>query len=106
MNRYSLVLVTLSSLVLGCGADAESACEEYLAAWQGCLDEAYAGDDAAADAAAAALEGACDPYAGLKGKDAKEAADLLTCYADTISAGDCSDATTYTTTISSIVDCG
>ena len=99
------LLVSLVALAAGCGADPEVACENYIAAWGACIDEAYADDTAILDSTKDALDGTCDAYSGLSGSGAKEAADLLNCYADTIDAGDCSDGTTYLTTVLDITSC-
>src|SRR5688500_1486346 len=90
-------------LLAGCGADVDGACQNYDDAWVGCIDEAYADDPAMGDSVKAATEGTCDVYDGAKDK---ESADLLNCYADTISGGDCSPAEAYATTVAAITDCG
>jgi hypothetical protein len=89
--------------VAGCGADVEGACQNYIDAWVGCIEEAFAGDQALIDATVASTEGTCDAYAGTKDK---ESADLLNCYADSISGGDCSTPDGYNAAVAGIADCG
>jgi len=99
---FKKMMIVGSVMLAGCGADVEGACQAYIDAWVGCIDEAYADDQATADSFKAATDGTCDAYAGAK--DA-ESADLLNCYADTISGGDCSTAEAYAATVADITSC-
>ncbi len=90
-------LIPLVLLLAGCGSDVEGACQDYIDAWLACIDEAYADDTTGmADTYIAATEGTCDAYAGFTDV---ESYDLLTCYADTIDAGDCSTPEGYATAV-------
>lgn len=88
-----------------CGPDVETACNDYITANQGCIDEAYGDDQASADVAKAALDGYCDAYAGMKGDEAKAAADMFDCYAEKIDAADCSTAEGYSAYSTSLAEC-
>jgi hypothetical protein len=79
-----IAILALLSLT-ACGADVETACQNYLDAYQGCAKEAYgdAYDSATYDLPAST----CDVYQGTHDQ---ASADLLNCYADAYSNGDCS----------------
>jgi hypothetical protein len=101
-----ILAVVAFGVLAGCGPDLEGACNNYIDAWTACATEAYGDDQASIDAVNASMDGVCDGYSGVKGAAAKQDADLLQCYADTINGGDCSTSDAYLATISDISSCG
>lgn len=85
----ALIASSLFALTLAAcgGPDPAAACENYLNAVDTCFGEA-GDDDVPVDTSF------CAAYDNLSGSAAAEAEDLLNCYADTISAADCSDSET------------
>lgn len=83
--------------VFACGEDPQQACEDYLDAALTCVDDAYAGDDAALAAAKAALDGACDSV--------NSEADYFHCLKDAYANGDCSTVDGYLAIASDLSSC-
>lgn len=108
MNNFKTVaiLAGVLSFGIGCGdkdddsgADGSSgggsACENYVDAWSTCVTE-FGGS--AADYGL--TDGYCDAYTDSSYDD------LLNCYADAISAGDCSTVEGYTEAATEAASCG
>ena len=101
----NLLVVCSLMFAAGCGADVETSCDNYFDAALACMDEAYAGDDASLQATKDAFAGTCDVYGDMSGSAAKDAADLLDCYTETLEGADCSTPEAYLTSFTSIGDC-
>ncbi len=90
--------------LVACGPDLETACENYITAYNDCATEyaeAAGGDGTELDA-----ETTCAAYDGVTGAAADEAADTLQCYADTYNNADCSTADGWSTASTDFATCG
>ncbi len=104
MRKMSLLGVML--LAAGCGPDLEASCQNYLDAYFACADAAFEGDDGTLETTKATLDGYCSVYEGYKGSEAKDAAELLDCYADAYSAADCTTVEGFAAAGTDIGSCG
>jgi len=105
MYTRSSVLLVVAIVATSCGADVNASCDNYVAAWEACVNEAFADDENLKESTLATLDGTCETYASHTGKAAKESARILDCYADSIDAADCGDADAYALAISGISSC-
>lgn len=96
MSRLSALAVLF---LTACGPDLQAACENYINANNGCYEEAY-GAEEIPDGMMLDAATFCAGYDGYKGSEAKDAAELLDCWATEIEAADCSDASTAGTSLS------
>lgn len=86
-----------TTALFACGDDPQVACEDYLDTALACVDEAYAGDDAAVETAKAAFNGACD--------NVNSEADYFNCLRDAYANGDCSTAEGYAAIATNLANC-
>jgi hypothetical protein len=91
--------------LVACKPSLEEACEDYVAAWEGCAQEAFAEDPDRLEAVAGDLEGTCAVYEDLEGDAADQAAETLSCFTDALEGGDCGDAESYAGTLLDVAAC-
>lgn len=95
MNKIaSFALLAATVALAGCGVDLQTACENYIDAYDTCASTAYGVTDGSMDLDATST---CSVYDGIKGKAASADADYLQCLADAYNNGDCSSPETYAT---------
>lgn len=93
MNKIATFAIFAATVALaGCGVDLETACENYINAYDTCASTAYGVDDGSMDLDATST---CSVYDGIKGSAAQTDADYLQCLADAYNNGDCSSTDTY-----------
>lgn len=102
MNRIGLVL---TFVVCGCKPSLEKECEEVVATWGACLDQAL-GDQADLLAEAQAEADAfCEQFADVDGEAADAAVELIDCYRSAFDAGTCDSAEGYASIGIELIKC-
>ncbi len=95
-------LLFLAPLFLAaCGADVETACQNYFDAYNTCATE-YADANGIDPATVVPDESICDVYAGYTDQ---ASADLLDCQAAAYSSGDCSTSDGWTAVAGEVAAC-
>ena len=87
MMRTTLMCMFACALS-ACGPNLEKSCDAYVQAREACYQEAFG--QAMPTTGTMATGDVCAAYDGVKGAEAKEAAEYLDCLADAFNTGDCS----------------